>query len=559
MKLSLKPHHLKRYKDIAMLFWKYGTSDLAKEFTNEAEGDEKPPLATKPGQPAPEELAEDLEKMGPTFIKFGQLLSSRPDLLPEPYLKALARLQDKIKPFPYEQVEQIISSELGVRISKAFSHFEEKHLAAASLGQVHRATMRDGRPVVVKVQRPDIRKQIADDFEVLEAIADFFDEHTDIGRRYRFGKILAEFKTSILQELDYQREASHLTTLANNLKEFPHLLVPLPVLDFSSRSVLTMDYVSGTKITALSPIAKLDIHGDVLAEEFFKAYLKQVLIDGFFHADPHPGNVFLTDDGRLALLDLGMTGRVSANMQENLLRLLLAISEGNGDETVKIILGISETAENFDEAEFTKKAAAFVFEQKDQTLNHQDVGKALMEVSRTAAQTGLYVPTELTLLGKTLLQLEQVGKILCPTFNPNASVRRHVGEIMTSRIRKSASPGHLFGSLLEMKDFVGGLPGRVNKILDVVGNSELEVKVNTPDARHLLNGFEKIANRVTTGIILAALIVGAALMMRISSTFQIFGYPGIAMICFLVALGGSGWLVLGILWKDYQDKHKRKE
>ena len=248
MKLSLKPHHLKRYKDMAVLFWKYGHSDLARDFANEAAGDDKTPSPAKPGQPAPEELADDLEKMGPTFIKFGQLLSSRPDLLPEPYLKALARLQDKVKPFPYDQVEEIVSSELGVRISKAFSYFEEKHLAAASLGQVHRAALRDGRPVVVKVQRPDIRKQIAEDFEVLEEIAAFFDEHTDIGRRYRFGKILAEFKSSILQELDYQREASNLTTLANNLKEFPHIIVPLPVLDYSSRSVLTMDYVSGTKI-----------------------------------------------------------------------------------------------------------------------------------------------------------------------------------------------------------------------------------------------------------------------------------------------------------------------
>jgi predicted unusual protein kinase regulating ubiquinone biosynthesis (AarF/ABC1/UbiB family) len=559
MKLSLKPHHLKRYKDIALLFWKYGTSDLAKEFASEVSGEEQTPLAAKPGQPTPEDLADDLERMGPTFIKFGQLLSSRPDLLPEPYLKALARLQDKVKPFPYAQVEEIIVSELGVRLSKAFSYFDEKHLAAASLGQVHRATMRDGRPVVVKVQRPDIRKQIAEDFEVLEEIADFLDEHTETGRRYRFGKILAEFKTSILQELDYLREASNLTTLAANLKDFPLLVVPLPVLDFSTRSVLTMDYVSGAKITALSPITQLDLHGEVLAEEFFKAYLKQVLVDGFYHADPHPGNIFLTDDGRLALLDLGMTGRVGSNMQENLLRLLLAISEGNGDETVKIILRISETADDFDEAAFGKKAAALVAEQKDQTLNHQDVGKALMAVSRTAAQTGLYVPTELTLLGKTLLQLEQVGKILCPTFNPNASVRRHVAEIMTIRMRQAVSPGRLFGSLLEMKDFVGGLPERVNKILDVVGNSELEISVKTPDARHLLNGFEKIANRVTMGIILAAMIIGAALMMRISSTFQIFGYPGFAMICFLVALGGSACLVLDILWKDYRDKHKPKE
>jgi predicted unusual protein kinase regulating ubiquinone biosynthesis (AarF/ABC1/UbiB family) len=541
------------------LFWKYGTSDLAKEFANDTDDGDQKSLTEKSGQPKPEALADDLEKMGPTYIKFGQLLASRPDLLPEPYLKALARLQDKVKPFPYEQVEEIISSELGIRISKAFSYFEEKHLAAASLGQVHRAALRDGRPVVVKVQRPDIRKQIADDFEVLEEIASFFDEHTDIGKRYRFGKILAEFKSSILQELDYQREASNLTALAANLKEFPDILVPLPVLDYSSRSVLTMDYVSGTKITALSPIAQLDIRGDVLAEEFFKAYLKQVLIDGFFHADPHPGNIFLTDDGRVALLDLGMTGRLNSTMQENLLRLLLAISEGNGDEAVKIILRISETADDFDEAEFTKKVSQFVSEQRDQTLNHQDIGKALMEVSRTAAQTGLYVPTELTLLGKTLLQLEEVGKTLCPTFNPSASVRRNVAEIMTKRMRQSASPGHLFGSFLEMKDFVGGLPGRVNKILDAVGDSELEINVKTPDARHLLNGFEKIANRVTTGIILAALIVGAALMMRVNSSFQIFGYPGIAMICFLVATGGSAWLVIGILWKDYKDKRKPKE
>jgi predicted unusual protein kinase regulating ubiquinone biosynthesis (AarF/ABC1/UbiB family) len=559
MRLSLKPHHLKRYKDIALLFWKYGTSDLAKEFGTDFADKEKELTAPKSGQPAPEELADDLEKMGPTFIKFGQLLSSRPDLLPEPYLKALARLQDKVKPFPYEQVEEIISSELGIRISKAFSHFEEKHMAAASLGQVHRAALRDGRSVVVKVQRPDIRKQIAEDFEVLEEIAGFFDEHTEIGKRYRFGKILAEFKSSILQELDYQREASNLTTLANNLKEFPHLLVPLPVPDFSSRSVLTMDYVSGSKITSLSPIALLEVDGDALAEEFFKAYLKQVLVDGFFHADPHPGNIFLTDDHRIALLDLGMTGRLSTSMQENLLRLLLAISEGNGDETVRIILRISETADDFDEAEFAKQASQFVSEQRDQTLNHQGVGMALMGVVKTAAQTGLYVPSELTLLGKTLLQLEEVGKILCPTFNPSASVRRNIAKIMTTRMLKGASPGHLFGSFLEMKDFVGGLPTRVNKILDAVGNSDLEINVKTPDARHLLNGFEKIANRVTTGIILAALIVGAALMMRINSSFQIFGYPGIAMICFLIATGGSAWLVLGILWKDYKDKHKVKE
>jgi ubiquinone biosynthesis protein len=558
MKISLKPHHVKRYGDIAKLIWKYGTSDLAKEFDAETL-DDKQKFTPKEGQPAPEELADDLEKMGPTFVKFGQLLSSRPDLLPEPYLKALARLQDKVKPFSFDEVEKIVSSELGVRISKAFASFSEKHLAAASLGQVHVATLRDGREVVVKVQRPEIRQQIAEDFEVLEEIASFFDEHTDIGKRYRFGKLLAEFKASLLEELDYQHEASNLVTLGKNLKEFPHIYVPQPIANYCSRHVLTMEHVQGAKITALSPLARLDFPNEALAEELFKAYLKQVLVDGFFHADPHPGNIFLTDDGRVALLDLGMTGQLSAAMQEKLLRLLLAVSEGNGDEAVKVVMDISETGKDFDEPEFRKQTNTFIAQHRDQTLSHENLGQSLLEMSRAAAQTGLYVPTELTMLGKTLLQLEEVGKILSPAFNPNASVRRNVSDIMRHRILKAGSAGNVFSSILEMKDFVGGLPGRVNKILDSVANAEFEVNVKTPDAKNLMYGFEKIANRITIGILLAALMIGAALLMHINSSFQLFGYPGFAILCFLIAIGGGAWLIFSILLHDYKDKRDRKE
>jgi len=560
MKLSFKPHHLKRYKDIALLLFKYGRSDLAKECKLDSLLGEHDPLPVNPGEPAPEELADDLEKMGPTFIKLGQMLSGRPDLLPEAYLKGLARLQDKVKPFPYAEVEQIVASELGTRISKAFSFFDERHLAAASLGQVHRAALRDGRTVVVKVQRPDIRKQIAEDFEVLEEIAAFFDEHTDTGRRYQFVKVLAEFKAILMQELDYQREASNLTTLAENLKEFTKILVPLPVPDYSSRNVLTMDYVCGTKITSLSPVARLDLDGDLLAEELFQAYLKQVLVDGFFHADPHPGNIFLTDDGRVALLDLGMVGRVTPAMQEQLVKLLLAVGEGNGDDVAKIVLRVSETTDEFDESAFRNQVGLLVSEQNNQTLEQHDVGTALLQVGRIAAEAGLYAPSELTILGKTLMQLDQVGKILSPHFNPNASIRRNVARIMTRRMFKGASPGKLFNSFLEMKDFVGGLPERVNKLLDAAANAELQLNVKTPDAHHLLNGFEKIANRITMGVILAALIIGASLLMQVNSPrFQIFGYPGLAMLCFLAALGGSAWLILSILIKDYKDNRKRRD
>jgi predicted unusual protein kinase regulating ubiquinone biosynthesis (AarF/ABC1/UbiB family) len=557
MNISLKARHLVRYKEILTLILRYLRSDVAKEM---AHGDflTEDELAKMETNGRPEQLADDLEEMGPTFVKVGQLLSSRADLLPEAYLRGLARLQDKVKPFPYSEVEKIVAEELGVRVSKAFASFDPQPLAAASLGQVHRATLRDGREVVVKVQRPGIRKQCAEDFEVLEEIAAFLDAHTKIGRRYQFKTVLNEFKTTLKHELDYRQEASNLRKMADTIKEFPNIEVPLPVQDFTTSSVLTMDFVHGTKVTKLSPLAKMEMDGESLADELFRAYLKQVLVEGMFHADPHPGNIFLTENNKIALLDLGMIGRTTPGMQEQLLKLLLAISEGDAEMALEIVLRISETREDFNEAEFRRKAGKLVAEQKDSTLRQMDVGKALLAVGRIAAETGLYVPTELTVLGKTLLQLDEVGRTLAPGFDPNAAVRRNVSETMRQRMFKNLSPAKLLGTALEVKDFLTGLPLRLNKILDAVANAELELKIKTPDTDQLMTGFQKIANRITTGLVLTALIIGASLLMQVPTSFRIFGYPGIAMLCFMVAAAGGVWLVLSIVIKDHKDKKKTR-
>ena len=552
--MKFSPAHLKRYKQIAALLWKYGRSDLVKQM---ALADEFDPNELKDGasDTAPEQLADDLEAMGPTYVKLGQVLAGRPDLLPDPYLKALARLQDGVKPFPYEEVEQIIVAELGVRISKAFSRFDAEPIAAASLGQVHFAALRDGRQVVVKVQRPDIRKQIAADFEVLTEIATFLDEHTEVGRRYRFSTVIAEFRATIQEELNYEREAQNLIAVGRNLKEFTRVQVPQPILDFSTRSVLTMEFITGQKITALGPLAQLDLDGKALAEEIFQAYLKQVLVDGLFHADPHPGNVFVTDDGRIALLDLGMVGRISPKMQEHLLKVILAVSEGKGDEAAEIVIRMSEKMVHFDAHEFRRQISQLVASRRNQALKELNVGQSLMDVSRHARETGLFVPSELTLLGKTLLQLDEVGRILDPTFDPNASVRRNAAALTTSRIRRDASQGSLVTSILEMKDFMVHLPTRLNRIMDSVANAELEVKVRVPDAKTVVDGIEKVANRITNGLLLAALIIGAALMMRIDTRWHLFGYPGFAMLCFLMA---GVWAVILLYNIAVQDRKGRK-
>ena len=556
--MKISAAHLQRYREIARLLWKYGRSDLVRQMAADTSfGVSEDEAGGSANVGTPEQFTADLEAMGPTYVKLGQVLAGRPDLLPEAYLTALARLQDQVKPFPYEEVEKIVTDGLGVRISKAFSEFSREPIAAASLGQVHAATLRDGRPVVVKVQRPGIRQQIADDFEVLAEIAAFFDNHTAVGRRYRFLSVLEEFRRTIRHELNYEREAQNLVKVGENLREFDTIQIPQPVLDYCSGNVLTMDYVRGRKITKLGPLARLEMNNSgSLVDDLFKAYLKQVLVDGLFHADPHPGNVFITDEGRIALLDLGMVGHTGPAMQESLLKLLLAVSDGNGDEAADIVIRFSEKMEDFNAAEFRRKITQLVARRRDQELAHLNVGRSLLDVSRDAHENGLFVPSELTLLGKTLLQLDEVGRILDPNFDPNASIRENVSRLMTQRMRKDLTQGNAFSTLLEMKDFVTNLPSRLNRIMDAVTNSELEVKVRTTDAKVVVDGMQKIANRITTGLILAALIVGASLMMRIETPSRLLGYPSLAIVCFLAAAAGGFWLVISIFIHDQRTKKK---
>lgn len=553
--MKLSASHLKRYKDIAALLWRYGRSDLAEHMRAEDGIDPQDFTSVDPDS-SPERLAKDLESMGPTFVKIGQVLAGRPDLMPLAYRTALARLQDDVKPFPYEEVEKIVESEIGARISKLFSRFDREPIAAASLGQVHSAALRDGRAVVVKIQRPDIRPQIAEDFEVLGQIARLLDRHTDVGQRMRFASTLEEFRVSIQHELDYEREAQNLINVAQNLREFDLIVVPQPVLDYSTRSVLTMEYIDGRKISAFGPLDRLETDGSVLTRQIFQAYLKQILTDGLFHADPHPGNVFITTDNKIALLDLGMVGRTSPGMQDKLIHLLIAISEGKGEDAAEVALDISEKTEGFDPAEFRRRITKLVASQRDQSLQRMNIGQSLLELVRDARETGLYVPSELVLLGKTLLQLDEVGRILDPTFDPNAEIRRNVGELMARRARQDMNKGSVFGSLLEMKNFVGGLPMRVNRIMDAAANGDLEVKVKVPETTLVIEAMQKIANRITAGLLLAALIVGASLLMRVQTRFTLFGYPGLAILCFLAAAAGALWLLGEIFVHDRRAKKR---
>ncbi len=554
MALSLKPERIKRYKDVVALLIKYGRSDLVQQDDLESIG-QSAALATT-AEPKAEELAADLEKLGPTFIKLGQLLSTRGDLLPGPYIEALARLQDQIEPFAFAEVEQIVSSELGGRISKLFAEFDPEPAAAASLAQVHRARMRDGRMVVVKVQRPGVRETIVKDLEALEEVTEFIDAYTEMGKRYEFSNMLSDLRQSLLRELDFTREAGNLRRLRTSLREFECIIIPEPIEDFTTSRVLTMDYIAGKKITTLSPLRLMELDGPQLSEELFRAYLKQILVDGFFHADPHPGNVFITDDNRIALIDLGMVGHISGSFQENLLRLLLAISEGRGDEAAEVSMKMGEPKPKFDKRDFEHRVANLVVQHADVTLEHINAGQVVLEITRISADCWFRLPPEFTLIAKALMNLDRVVYTLTPDFDPNEIIRDEATGILARRIVKSIEPGSVLTRVIEVKEFVERLPTRVNKILDAIGNNELKIGVDAIDERVVLDGLQKVANRITLGLVLAALIVGAALLMRVETSFRIFGYPGLPIIFFMMAAIAGIVLVVSII---FYDKHPRKK
>jgi predicted unusual protein kinase regulating ubiquinone biosynthesis (AarF/ABC1/UbiB family) len=539
--LSLRPEHLKRYKDFARLLFKYGRRDLVARaglnelLPQEAEEDESQ-------IPEARELARDVERLGPTYIKLAQLLSTRPDIIPPVYAEALARLQDHCEPFSYAEVEKILTEELGVRLSKAFATVEPKPLAAASIAQVHHAVLRDGREVALKVQRPGIREQVLDDLEALGEVAQFLDAHTEFGQRFGIALLFDEFRKSMLRELDFRQEALHLVTIGNNLKEIPEIVIPKPVPDFSTSRVLTMEFVPGTKITALSPLAKMELDGDHLADALFRAYLKQMLRDGLFHADPHPGNVFLVDR-KIALIDLGMVARVRPALQDRLLQLLLAVSDNRPDDAVKVLLLVAEAREDANQSGFRRGVADIIGQHQEVSLHRPQVGRAVLMLLKVAGENGIHLPPELAMIGKTLLNLDEIGLTLAPRFDANAAIRRHAADITQEQIVRDLSLGAFFSTAVELKNFVQHLPGRVNRILDRLADNEFQVKVDAIDETQLMEGMQKVANRIATGLVLAALIVGAALLMRVETDFRLFGYPGLAILLFLAAaIGGLGLL-----------------
>jgi len=597
--MILSPKHLPRLVSTIRLFTNYGLRDFAnRQGLLNLEGASLNEDVGVDGDAREKAKAfkERLVELGPAYIKLGQILSTRPDLLPKPYIEELTHLQDDVPPMQLAEVEQCIEDELHARISKLFASFDTEPLGSASLGQVHAAELRDGRSVVIKVQRPNLREQLSEDLEFFRELATFLSEHTSAGSRIDLIGVVQQVERALVDELDYRTEARNAASFRKDLAGFPHILIPRVIDAYTTHKVLTTERIKGVKIDEIPPITRIEYDFSDLADEFAKAYLKQITDSGHFHADPHPGNVFVVlpgrdnpqtpaeaaaadrrqvvrpgatalvesenaaraaafasdaafDEPKLALIDFGMTAHLTSQMRDHVVRLLMAMAENNGDAAAETLVEIGQAPEDFNRQAYTRDVADLIAKHTNQTVEETPAGVILYEMITIAFREGLKLPAELTLLAKALFNLDAVSRSLDPNFNPSKAVRDYTNEIANKRAQRDFSPRRLFQMAAETSDFMRALPHRLDVITQKLVSNDFAVRVETPQLGSLLLGLEKVANRIFTGLVLGGLLVASGLLMQ----FQ----PRLAMFGFIIAAALGLWMVFAILVQDRRSRRRK--
>jgi ubiquinone biosynthesis protein len=475
-----------------------------------------------------QEFRKGLEELGTTYVKLGQLLSSRPDLLPDVYIEELAKLVDDAPPVPFEAIRQSIDEEIGVDV---FAKIESEPLASASIAQVHGALLKDGREVVVKVRRPGVLEQVEVDLDVMRTTVRFLHKHSETAQLLQLEALADELEVHLLGELDLTEEAHNTELIGRVIEEFAELFVAAVIHPYVTEKVLVLERIDGQKVGPGHGLP--DDRAAELARQFFRAYIRQVTVEGVYHADPHRGNVLLTEDGRLALIDFGLLGRLDEETRTTLSLLLLGIARNRADDVASLILTLSLTTLHSDEAAFVHELRRKLPRYHWRPLSGIRAGEALADLQRICLRYGIRLPPSFALVGKTLAQADSIARTLDEAMDPIALLEDEAGDLMLVEAERNLEPERLLSMVYTQLGPLTRLPRRVGQIADRLETGTLKVGVVPTDLEEIEHVLRSGANRVGASIIVVGLLLSSALLARVHD-LQWLAFGGF---CLAVLLG----------------------
>ncbi|KMK76950.1 ABC1 kinase family protein [Alkalihalobacillus pseudalcaliphilus] len=543
---------MKRYREIAVAFTRNGFGYIVNEIGLHEVLSLPKRIFTKNRKDNHEKTTGErirlfLEELGPTFVKLGQIASTRPDLIPADIIKELEKLQDHVKPFPFQEVKLIIEKELELKLEDVFVKFEMEPRGSASIGQVHYAELKNGESVAVKVQRPNIEKQVRTDIEILKELAKLAEQKLDWAAQYQVADIIDEFSKALKEELDYFHEGRNAGRMQKQLEDLDYIKIPKVYWDFSSKRVLTMEYMEGIHISDNEQLVEQGINPELIAERIVEAVMKQILMDGFFHSDPHPGNMTILDNQIIGLMDFGMVGRLTPDMKSHLASLIIGMMKQNTNAVIKAIMKMGIVPDRVDHDLLRADVDVLRDKYYDVPLSQVSLGEAVTDLFSVAHHHGIQIPADLTLVGKTLLTMEGLVVRLYPEISIIDIAEPFGRKLIMERYRPKRVVGDSFEYWGEYMEIVKEGPQYVKEARALFKDGKFPIEVVFPKAVLFLNKLDRVSNQLSFAIVLLAfsiimvgLIIGSAISQQSSLLWNI---PAIEI--------GFGIAVLMFLWLLY--------
>ncbi len=485
---------------------------------------------------APTRLRKAFEKLGPTFIKLGQILSLRPDLVPKEYVKELGKLQDRVPPFSYKEVEKIIQEELKKPIGKLFNDFSQKPIASASISQVHKAKLKNGSLVAVKVQRPKVKEIMETDIEIMFYLANLLEKHSKRIRRYKPSRIVQEFKDWTEKELNFEIEAENAKKFCKNFKNSNTVKIPKVFDSYSSKKILTLEFIDGIELHKIEQLkGKKGYNLNEIIKNGFDSILTQVFIHGFFHADPHPSNILVLKGNKIAFVDFGIVGYFDNSLKQKSINLLYGIVEEDMDTIIDTFLDMGLIEEETDIEQFKTDVKKVIDPLQKSKLKDVKISYVLEEVLDIAFKHHVKMPLDFVLFGKAIVEIEGVGLEYDPNFKFVENVKPFLEKLIKKELKLSNMAKNLIKNLAKYSRLFKELPDQLSSALKKIQKGVVRVDIEDTDIKKLATDIDKSSNRLTYGMIVAAFLITGALLVNIGKPI-FYGFPIVSLICFVLAV-----------------------